>query len=237
VDPAPILGRFVTTCYRCAGYPSTPDRRAILVLVFDPLSGTPRKLDVGFDPSPSGGGMHFWQEEEVHKCHLIMIGYAPGLDSPDRVEAPALITGVGFLQSVFGYPNEEAFWKDPRGELGHGCYEIIGSDWASQLDDYNVRSFGAPLRDGAELHHYFIGSKDTSCQILASELRVEVFPEMSFQAVIQESFRRVHEERSTIMASLNETLANNPVQRELTAKAWEDYHRFVRERDGGSDPS
>ena len=85
--------------------------------------------------------MYFWQEEEVHSCYLVMNGYAPGLDSPDRAESPALITGIGFVQSVFGYPNEEAYSKDPRGGLGHGCYEIIGSDRAAKLDDYNSRSW------------------------------------------------------------------------------------------------
>lgn len=180
--------------------------------------------------------MHCWQEEGLGACYLIMIGYSPDLDSPSRKEAAALITGAGCVQTVFGYPNEEAFWKDPRGELGHGCYEIIGSDWAAKLDDYNRRSFGAPLRSGGDLHHYFIGSKDTSCQVLASELRVEVFPEMSFRAVIQESFRRVQEEQRAVMASINEAIANSPAQREAAAKAWEEYHRVMRERGEESDP-
>jgi hypothetical protein len=34
----------------------------MLATVLDYLSGTPRKLDVSFVPSPSGGGMYFSQE-------------------------------------------------------------------------------------------------------------------------------------------------------------------------------
>ena len=60
---------------------------------------------------------------------------------------------------------------------------------------------------------------------------------MSFQAVIEESFQPVQEEASRCHGDIHETIAINPVQRELVAKAWEDYHRFVRERVSGSDPN
>jgi hypothetical protein len=204
--------------------------------MLDYLSGTPRKLDVGFVPSPSGGGMHFWQEEEVRNCYLALVGYAPDLDSATRVETPVLITGVGCLQSVFDYPNEEAFWKDPRGELGHGCYEILGSSWAAHVDEYNRRSFGEPLHVSRTVHHYFVGSKDASCQLLAGDLQVEVFPEMTLQQVVQKSHPRVAAEQRAVTARVSEAVAKNPRQRGLAAKAWAKYNESVREQ-GGEPPS
>ncbi len=153
--------------------------------MLDHLTGTPRRLDVGFVPSPSGGQMHFWIDEEVGNSYVVLLGYAPDLYAPDRVEALALVTGWGCVQSVFGYPNEDAFWKDPRGALGHGCYEIEGSSWETNIQAYNRRSFGADVPFTAELHHYFIGSKDGSCQILARSIEVEVFPRKSRREVVE----------------------------------------------------
>jgi len=72
--------------------------------------------DLGFAPSPSGGEMLLLQEEEVHDAFLLLCGYTPSLDAPDHEEGTLLVTIVGLVQSVFGYPNEEAFWFDSRGE-------------------------------------------------------------------------------------------------------------------------
>lgn len=80
--------------------------------------------------------MHAVQVEEVHNCYLVMQGYASDAAS-DQVECPALVTGVVFIQLVFGYPNEEALWKDPRRGLDHGFYEIEGSSWSQAIDEYN----------------------------------------------------------------------------------------------------
>jgi hypothetical protein len=38
--------------------------------VLDYLGGSPKRLDVGFVPSPSGGQVHSWQEEEVHSAAM-----------------------------------------------------------------------------------------------------------------------------------------------------------------------
>jgi hypothetical protein len=179
--------------------------------MLDYLGGTPRRLDVGFTPSPSGGQMYFWQEEEVHNCFLVMLGYTPDFAAAGSIETSALITGVGFVQSVFGYPNEDAFWKDPRGELGHGCYEIEGSQWEANLNDYNRRSFGDAYSAIGPLHHYFVGSKDGSCQILARDLQVEVFPAgWTFNEVIEESQRRMNESRTEAMRVIQEMIDRPP---------------------------
>jgi hypothetical protein len=178
--------------------------------MLDYLSGTPRRLDVDFVPSPSGGGMYLWQQEEVHSCHLVLSGSAPDLDG---VETHALITGVGCVQTVFGYPNEEAFWKDPRGELGGGCFEIEGSHWEANIEGYNRRSFGAAYFSTGELHHYFVGSKDSSCQILARALQVELFPEMTIRQVVEESWRRVRLEQADLMKAVQERIEDQDYRR------------------------
>jgi hypothetical protein len=159
--------------------------------MLDYLSGTPRRLDVGFVPDASGGQFHFWQDEEQHNCFIVINGYAPDIDTSDRIETSALIIGVGCVQSVVGYPNEDAFWKDPRGELGHGCFEIEDSKWQANIDDYNRRSFGDHYRHGGpQLHHYFVGSKDGSCQILASSLEVELFPGRPWWEIVRIVYQR-----------------------------------------------
>ena len=88
--------------------------------MLDYEGGTFVKLDLGFTPSPSGGGLSLLQEEEVHDGFLLLYGYTPGLDAPERPEATALVTIMGLSQFVFGYPNEEAFWLDSRGDVVHG---------------------------------------------------------------------------------------------------------------------
>jgi hypothetical protein len=61
--------------------------------------------------------MCFFQQEETHDCYLMVGGYTPSMEASDRMKGIALVKAQGYLQSVFGYPNEEAYWKDPRGEL------------------------------------------------------------------------------------------------------------------------
>jgi hypothetical protein len=165
--------------------------------VLDYTSGTFVKLDLGFTPSPSGGGMTLFQEEEVHDAFLLLCGYAPGLDAPDRAEATALVTVIGLSQSVFGYPNEEAFWYEDRGDVGHGFYEVHGSRWQSNILEYNQRTYGShhssPAMEGkyASPRHLFVGSKDVSAQFLAYGLRVETFTDRPYRAVREAALRRL----------------------------------------------
>jgi hypothetical protein len=148
--------------------------------------------------------MRLWQDEEGHKCFVVIWGYSPDLEAPDSVGAPALITAIGCVQTVFGYPNEDAFLKDPRGELDHGCFEIEGSKWMDHVDEYNRRSFGTDYSPspGDPPHHYFIGSKDGSCQVLAKQLDVEVFPGLSFREISEIVEERNRQEFAEILGEI-----------------------------------
>lgn len=131
--------------------------------VLDYTGGTFVKLDLGFTPSASGGGLCLLQAEEVHDVFLLLYGYTPNLDAPDRQEATALVTVIALNQSVFGYPNEEAFCFDSRGDVGHGFYEVQESAWNSNILEYNMRTYGSRNKDwnppdrDEQPHHFFIG--------------------------------------------------------------------------------
>lgn len=106
----------------------------------------------------------------------MLCGYTPSLEAPDRTECAALLTFRGVVQLVYGYPNEEAYWKDPRGDLGAGVSEIVGSPWLESINSYNRASFGADsFWVGQPLRHFFVGSKDSSAQFLAREVELDLF--------------------------------------------------------------
>ncbi len=147
--------------------------------------------------------MCLFQEEEVHDWYLLY-GDSPGLR--DGEEATALLTVVGLSQSVFGYPNEEAFCCDTRGDIGGGIYEVRGSRWLDNVKDYNERTYGshhATWKLGGkyeDARHFFIGSQDVSAQFLAEGLRVEVFTDRPNKDVRTEALRRMerrHSERGS----------------------------------------
>jgi hypothetical protein len=183
---------------------TTPGRRGALRRstcetrrVLDYEGGTFIKLDLGFTPSPSGGGMSLLQAEEVGDVFVLLYGYTPSLDAPNRQEATALVTVIGLSQSVYGYPNEEAFWSDSRGDVGHGFYEVQESAWHSHLMEYNKRTYGSrntgwtPPSEREQPRHFFVGSKDVSAQFLARGLRVECFTDTPYTQVRHEALRRM----------------------------------------------
>ena len=105
-----------------------------------------------------------------------MHGYTPrDLKAPQRQKAIALITVSGVMQSIFGYPNEEAFWKDPRGDIGHGFFEVVDSLWIDEINSYNIATVGTECMSRSAARHFFIASKDVSAQFVARDLAVEVF--------------------------------------------------------------
>lgn len=134
------------------------------------------ELDFGFRPDPSGGGLCLYQQEDAPNSYAVLHGYTPrDMRAPDRQRAIALITISGVRQSIFGYPNEEAFWKDPRGDLGHGFFELVDSPWIDEVNSYNLATFGNECMSRSEARHFFIGSKEVSAQFLARDLAVELF--------------------------------------------------------------
>jgi hypothetical protein len=155
------------------------------------LDGEFRSLDFPFTVDPSGGGLSLVMAEERRDIYAVVRGYTPSLDSPDRQEVIALITLQGVLQVVFGYPNEEAYWRDPRGKLGGRLCEVVGSGWHSSLDRYNRQTYGTGL-DALGLRHYFIPDKDTSAQALAGGIALDLFPRSGFREVHEKAFNRLY---------------------------------------------
>src|SRR5260221_10037769 len=91
-----------------------------LALMADYSRGRFVELDFGFTPAPSGGGLWLCQQEEAHNSYAVLHGYAPrDLKAPESHKAIALITVSGVVQSIFGYPNEEA--SAAAGRSSTGC--------------------------------------------------------------------------------------------------------------------
>lgn len=140
----------------------------------------------GVIPSPAGAGAVLLQSEEGYNCHLVLLVSREA----DHSDAVAIVTVIGCRQSVFGYPNDEAWGYDHQGnalEIGYGFYEVLDSDWVERLAAYNRRAFPeVPLNWG---RHFFIGCHDGSAQFLAQDLRLEIF-DGSYGEAIAEAVRR-----------------------------------------------
>jgi hypothetical protein len=171
--------------------------------MLESFEGTVRELDFdGWRPSPSGGDMVVVQQEEVHVCTVVVSVSAkrPGRGSLRGAVAVADLSAPA--QTVFGYPNEEAYGHDPRG-LEHGFYEILDSPWAENLRRYNRATYGrsrSNRQPGRErpaewptgaLRHFFIGSKDASFQALALDIDVTIDETHSFDEIASEAFSRI----------------------------------------------
>jgi hypothetical protein len=146
-----------------------------------------RKItNFGVIPDPAGAGAVLLQSEEGYNCHLVF-WVARETDHSDAV---AIMTVVGCRQSVFGYPNDEAWGYDQQGnalELSYGFYEVLDSDWAERLAAYNRRAFPSVQMEWGK--HFFIACHDGSAQFLAQDLRLEIF-DGSFDEAIAEAARR-----------------------------------------------
>lgn len=175
--------------------------------MLDVIHGEWVELHLNVVGSPSGSGLLLLDGDE-DETRVIFRGYAPDIESEARREVMALVTAKRCQQSVFGYPNEDAYWQDERGNLGIGIYELVGSMWAENIASFNDRTYwrekqgdrdvlsthglskGGPISLG-QMRHFFIGSKDASVQLLAEELQVEIFDNKSFAEVIDEAVHRM----------------------------------------------
>jgi hypothetical protein len=129
---------------------------------------------LGVVPSPSGGGALLLHSEVHGDCYLVTMV----MREADGGTETAVVTLVGCEQSVFGYPNDEAWARDPRGVAGdepsYGFYEVLSSAWPARLAAYNRHAFPDTALERDGLRHYFVACHDASGEFLAHDLRVEL---------------------------------------------------------------
>ena len=129
--------------------------------------------------------------------YAVLSGYTPSLKASDRRECVGLFTVRGVVQMIYGYPNEEAYWHDPRGDLSHGASEIVGSPWSESINSYNATTFGSSYIEGEPtlFRHFFVGSKDSSAQFLARDLTLDLFEEptllAAYRKAVEDALRRL----------------------------------------------
>lgn len=96
----------------------------------------------GVIPAPSGASAVMIHAEEGRDCR-VDLRVTRAADKTDKI---AIVTLARCMQSVFGYPNDEAYWHDPQGtgdgdRPGYGFYEVLSSTWPHRLAACNRRAF------------------------------------------------------------------------------------------------
>jgi hypothetical protein len=129
----------------------------------------------GVIPAPSGAGALLLHTEEGPDCLVVLVVFRPA----DKAKLTAIVTFERCEQSVFGYPNDEAYSRDPRGRAGdepsYGFFEVLDSAWPARLAAYNRHAFPATTPSSyAGLRHYFIGCHDGSGEFLADSMKIEL---------------------------------------------------------------
>jgi hypothetical protein len=133
------------------------------------LRGPVREIDLGIIPAPAGAGALVLHGEEEPHCLVVFMAW----DAASNTHPAAIATFNHCRQSIFGYPNDEAYSGVP--DTGYGFFEVLDSDWNDQLNEFNRLRFpDSPPRTG--LRHYFMGCHDASGQFLARDVSVQVFP-------------------------------------------------------------
>src|SRR5260370_17422019 len=88
----------------------------------------------GAIPAPSGAAAVVIHAEEGRDCRVVLGVFRPA----DKAHKIAIVTLARCMQSVFGYPNDEAYWHDPRGDAGdrpgYGFYEVRSSTCPNTTD-------------------------------------------------------------------------------------------------------
>lgn len=128
--------------------------------------------------------------EDGRDCRVVLVVVRPA----NQERKVAIVTLEWCMRSVFGYPNDEAYWPDPRGadgdRPGYGFYEVLSSTWPDRLIPYNRHAF--PERTPSHystMRHFFIGCHDASGEFLAQDLAMEV-TDGSYQEALSEAVRR-----------------------------------------------
>jgi len=144
----------------------------------------------GVIPAPAGAGAVVIHAEEGRDCRAVLGVFR----AADKAHKIAIVTLAGCMQSVFGYPNDEAYWHDPRGEAGdrpgYGFYEVLSSTWPQRIMAYNRHAFpDSTPGHYAGYRHFFIGCHDASGEFLADDLTVEITDD-DFEAALGEAVKR-----------------------------------------------
>jgi hypothetical protein len=87
--------------------------------------------------------------------------------------SPLPLWGVSLAK--FGYPNEEAFDRNPTmlpGFRGIGFYEIVNGEWASEIVQFNRPAF-PDTPDDLGLRHFLLTFKENTLEVLAADFKVE----------------------------------------------------------------
>jgi len=147
----------------------------------------------GVIPAPSGPGAVVIHADEGRDCHVVLGVFRPS----DKARKIAITTLARCTQSVFGYPNDEAYWHDPRGgdgdRPGYGFYEVLCSSWPRRLAAYNRHAFpDSTAAHYAGYRHFIIGCHDASGEFLAEDLTVEITDD-DYEAALEEALRRTWE--------------------------------------------
>jgi hypothetical protein len=129
------------------------------------------------------------QTEERALAYVVMHGYTPDLAAMNSELVIALVTFRYVVQSRFGYPNDEVYTV-LFGGVGTGIFEVIDSDWKSELKTTDEEIFGPTNwfdpRELPPVRHFFIGSKDASFSALARDIDVELVSDRTYGDVIME---------------------------------------------------
>lgn len=159
------------------------------MLTIDPDSGIRPdqivELDLGFRPSPAGSGELLLHTDAPDAVLVLLV-----VDRDANRAGPAIVTLVQCRQSIFGYPNDEAQWGDPRlAGHGYGFFEVLDSPWSRRLDSYNRQAFpgSAPA---AGLRHIGVSCHESLGEFLAQDIRIEIWGD-PFEAAVREALRRV----------------------------------------------
>jgi hypothetical protein len=163
------------------------------------MTGSARELDLGWHPMFESA-LTIIHREEGRFAFVVLFVHPSSHDAPgDQWDTPAILHANGVEQCVSGYPNNEAWEKDPRLREEIGICEILDSGWLASLSNYNEATYGRRIEgswgyDIGGLHHFFIGSHEGSVQILAREISLEVFPDESHAWCEREALRRQSQE-------------------------------------------